>query len=138
MREHLVSVLTHMGVRADDIYRVEVIATEACSNVIRHAYDTPHNQFEVEILFEPHRLILTVADAGKGSDPESIPVPEPGQIGGYGVHFIRSHADTVQYRSKAPSGTRMTAEILLHYEDDAARAAAEKMATATEHPAAWL
>lgn len=134
VRDHIASALVHLGVRSDDIFRAEVVITEACSNVIRHAYDTPDNHFLVEFILEPDRLTMIVTDTGRGFDPESIPLPQTGQIGGYGVHFIRSNADAIQYRNQPSGGTKLTAEIMIRYETEQYRAAAEQMNSPSSTP----
>lgn len=126
IREHVECALLNLKVLEEDIYRAEVVVTEACSNVIRHAYDTPGNVFHVQLCLSSKALEIMVSDTGQGFDPKAIPIPEVGQIGGYGIHFIRTHSDHVIFEPREPCGTCLTARINLRYEsEEASRAAGD-------------
>lgn len=127
VRRQVDALLQHMSVVEEDIYRTDVIVTEACSNVVRHAYDGCDNRYRVEIQYHVERFVLRVTDWGRGFDPDRIPRPVLGQIGGYGIYFIRETADSVQIESDPAKGTVLLAEIGLRYMSDTALRQAEAL-----------
>lgn len=120
VRHQVAAFLEHLNVRHEDVYRVETVVTEACSNVIRHAYGEPGHRYVVEFEYHPERLMVTVTDAGKGFDVCMVREPALGQIGGYGIYFIRESADSVIFEDADGRGTKVTAEIALRYNSDEA------------------
>lgn len=121
VRRHVDTIMRHLCVTEDDVYRAGIIVTEACSNVVRHAYGESGKRYEVEVSYYPERLVISVTDWGKGFDPALIPHPKPGQVGGYGIYFIREAADAVRFEKPECGGNRLIAEILLHYQTEEAR-----------------
>jgi len=120
VRRQVDVLLQNMGVSDDDIYRAGMVVTEACSNVVQHAYSEPGRRYQVELEYYPERLVVTVTDFGTGFDIRSVPEPSPGQIGGYGIYFIRESADKVEFGNSGDTGTKVVAEICLHYQSDEA------------------
>lgn len=116
VRRQAEALLRHMSVIEEDVYRSDVLLTEACTNVVRHAYDRPGCRYFVEIEYYTGRLVIRVADQGKGFAPDAVPTPTLGQIGGYGLYFIRETADRWGVSSDPQSGTVVVAEIDLHYQ----------------------
>lgn len=91
---------------------LKLALTEACSNSVRHAYDGDGGN--VDILYELHsdRLVIEVADAGGGFDPESAPAigenGDPMTEGGLGIAIIRSVADEFEIGSRTDGpGSRL-------------------------------
>jgi serine/threonine-protein kinase RsbW len=74
---------------------LKLAVTEACSNAVRHAYEE-HRAGTVEIVYElrPDRLVVEVADNGRGFDP-ALRANEEGALteGGLGIAIIRSLMD---------------------------------------------
>ncbi len=120
VRRQVDALLRHMSVVDDDIYRADVVVTEACSNAVRHAYCESGNRYWVEIEYHTDRLVLRVTDRGSGFDLFAVPKPEPGQIGGYGLYFIHESADEVEVISHPQKGTMVVAVINVSYRDDRA------------------
>jgi anti-sigma regulatory factor (Ser/Thr protein kinase) len=82
---------------------VKLAVTEACTNVVRHAYPEG-NPGAVEISIEPReeRVRIVVADTGRGigtSSDTSGP--------GLGLPLIAAIADTVDLQSAPEGGSRM-------------------------------
>jgi len=120
VRRQLDVLLQHMGVSDEDIYRAGLVLTEACSNVVQHAYDEPGHRYQVELEYYAERLVITVTDFGKGFDVCRVPEPLPGQIGGYGIYFMRESANKLDFSRPESAGAKITAEICLHYQSDEA------------------
>ncbi len=115
MRRQVEALLRQMSVTEEDVYRADILLTEACTNVVRHAYDQPGCRYSVEIEYDIGCLVIRVSDQGKGFASHAVPTPTPGQIGGYGLYFIRETADRWGISSDHRSGTVVVAEIDLHY-----------------------
>ncbi len=112
-REQSEHLLAQLGVGPETIWRARIIVTEACANVVAHAYTEPGQRYLLELLVQPDRLTISVTDHGLSFDSERIPVPVPGQVGGYGVHLIRQMADAVRFDRPGDRGNRVIAELSL-------------------------
>jgi len=82
-----------------------VAIEELVSNVIRHGGRPGiRPRVTVSAALTPGTLRVTVADNGPAFDPLSVPAPDLTQpietrdIGGLGIHLVRSLMDDVQYR----------------------------------------
>lgn len=85
--------------RMDD---VRLAVTEACTNVVRHAYDHADGLLEVEVRPLPDRIEITVADSGRGIAP-STDRDGPG----FGLPMIATLADLVQIDRTVHAGSRV-------------------------------
>lgn len=99
------------GLDARMRFAVLLSLEEAFVNVCRYAY--PGGSGDVEVTCE-HRtgvFVLELADTGAAFDPRSVPLPDTSadldkrQMGGLGIHFIRSLADGVTYRRDGDRNT---------------------------------
>jgi sigma-B regulation protein RsbU (phosphoserine phosphatase) len=87
--------------------QVNIILDEILSNTIRYAYgDTELHWIEVDAEIENDKLILTFQDDGKAFDPFKMDSPdtalgvEERDIGGLGVHIVKSLAQEYNYTRK--------------------------------------
>jgi anti-sigma regulatory factor (Ser/Thr protein kinase) len=88
--------------------RLVLAVDEACSNIIRHAYDyMPEGRIVLTFRVDPGFLEIEVRDFGKCSDPSAFKSRDLSDIrpGGLGLHFIKAAMDTVEYQ--APEGGGM-------------------------------
>jgi serine/threonine-protein kinase RsbW len=101
---------------------VNVVLDEVLSNIISYGYeDGEQSDILVRLDYRPGEVLVEVEDAGKPFDPLKAPPPDLGvplearQVGGLGIHFIKSLMDDVAYarvdgknrlrlRKKLPSG----------------------------------
>lgn len=58
-----------LGVEEPALGDLKTIVSEACSNVVRHAYPEGNGSFEVEALPEGDNLTIVVRDSGAGMRP---------------------------------------------------------------------
>ncbi len=85
--------------------------SEACTNVVRHAY-TGHAQSRLILTARRigERIIFRVRDFGDKFDPAGVPFPkiegEP-TVGGYGIYLMRQVMDEVRYVTAHPVGTEL-------------------------------
>ncbi|MBE2204422.1 MAG: ATP-binding protein [Chthoniobacterales bacterium] len=84
---------------------------EACTNVIRHAYDNACKPVRLEMVSLKSRVRFVLRDYGTSCDPGKIRSRDLEDIrpGGLGVHIIKQAFDTVTY-SPRPKGTRLVLE----------------------------
>ena len=99
-----------MGFGEPDINFICLAANEACTNIIRHAYDDDYTK-SIELHLETHadRLEITLRDEGRHTSPANIKPRDLEDIkpGGLGVHFIREIMDEVTYTPRVEGGTEL-------------------------------
>jgi serine/threonine-protein kinase RsbW len=98
-------------VMEDDLDRIRLAVTEACANVVRHAYPDDAGILEVGACLGPSTVVIDVCDAGIGAG-EGHAQPEPGH-GGLGVPLMRTLADRVEITPQEP-GTSIRMIFELH------------------------
>lgn len=96
------------GASRDAVWAIEMVLTEALSNVMRHAYAGDEEQL-VELTLEvcDEQVVLEIVDLGEPFDPRRYTPPDldASPTGGYGVHLIGELMDEVD---RAPAGDRGT------------------------------
>ncbi|MHB9124564.1 MAG: ATP-binding protein [Armatimonadota bacterium] len=120
IRRMAIHPLKELGVIEEDVDRVATIITEACSNVVKYAYDGK-GEYRVDIEYRAGSLTVTVTDHGRGFDLAKIEPPKPGRIGGYGLSLIRESANKVDITSVENEGTSVRAEVALRYRNESCR-----------------
>lgn len=97
--EQLAWDLTEYGGDRDTLaYNLNLVLTEALSNVIKHA-GTENQALRVCISIEGNNLSIQVHDQGLGFDLEGVPCPDPDELceRGRGIYLIRHLMDSVDY-----------------------------------------
>ena len=92
------------GVAADVLPKVALAVSEACTNVVLHAYRDEQQTGDLELraeIVEEHLRVI-VADAGVGLMPH---LESPGL--GLGLPIISQTADVVEVRSSQAGGTEL-------------------------------
>ncbi|QKG20533.1 ATP-binding protein [Actinomadura verrucosospora] len=92
---------------------IEVMLTEACTNVIKHARHG--DDYTVRAAIHDERCVIKVIDSGRGFDAEQIPEPDPISEAGRGLMIIRSLADDVRFDSYPEDGALVALEKHLDY-----------------------
>jgi serine/threonine-protein kinase RsbW len=111
--EHKAGELAHeAGVDEDQIFGITMAVREAAVNAVVHGNGKdPAKQIVVTFENTGSSLVFTVADQGKGLDPDSLPDPlAPENLlrgSGRGIFLIRSFMDEVHFRQLDP-GTELT------------------------------
>jgi serine/threonine-protein kinase RsbW len=100
------------GLDEDERFRTTMAVREAAVNAVLHGNDyDPAKQISVSFENTGKSLVITVADQGKGLDPDSLPDPlAPENLlrgTGRGIFLIRSFMDEVHFRQLHP-GTELT------------------------------
>lgn len=117
IRDFVAKIASKVGFNNDDASKIELAVDEACTNVIKHAYDNNSNQtIDVEIKIDKKKLIIIVTDKGKGFNPDNVQAPDlnqsikEGKGGGLGICLIRTLMDKVDFQIKP--GTRNQVKMI--------------------------
>lgn len=109
VRQALTGMAEVVGIGDEVIEDLKVAVTEACTNVVVHAYSGQPGTMEVDSWGEPARLVVLVRDYGTGFIPR---VPSIRRGLGLGLQLIASLATEVRISAGAESGT----EVLMAFE----------------------
>lgn len=94
----------------EEISQLKLAINEACSNIIRHAYEGDKNKVIIlQLNFDHEKLVFEARDFGKKFDPTKYKEPDLGRPleGGYGRFIIRSLVDEVDYDTSPEKGTKL-------------------------------
>ena len=100
------------GLDEDERFQLGMAVREAAVNAVLHGneYD-PAKKITVSLENTGSQLVISVADEGKGLDPDTLPDPlAPENLlrgTGRGIFLIRSFMDEVHFRELHP-GTELT------------------------------
>ncbi|MEV1174449.1 ATP-binding protein [Nonomuraea sp. NPDC049784] len=121
-RQMLDGTLRSLGVDPQVRDDIELMLTEACSNVIRHA--EPSDDYTVSATVHDHLCVIKVIDAGNGfaadKDPNKIVAPEPSAEHGRGLQIMRALADDIRFVNRHENGAVVCLEKRLRYAPGAA------------------
>jgi len=100
-----------LGADEQAAFDFALAVSEACTNVVRHAYA---GQSEGRLIVTARRIgrriIFRVRDFGAKFDPQKVRSPdlhgEP-SVGGYGIYLMRRVMDRVYYGTGHPEGTEL-------------------------------
>ena len=100
------------GMDEDERFRFTMAIREAAVNAVLHGNDyDPAKHVTASFQNNGKSLVITIADEGKGLDPDSLPDPlAPENLlrgTGRGIFLIRSFMDEVHFRQLNP-GTELT------------------------------
>jgi len=96
------------------VYKIQLSIDEACTNVIKHAYEGKGGPLFLALELSGSKIIITLQDKGTPFDPTSIPAPdlsadlEERAIGGLGIYFMQKLMDSVQYSFSKTEGNKLT------------------------------
>jgi anti-sigma regulatory factor (Ser/Thr protein kinase) len=91
-----------LGMPEDVTQDVRLAVTEACTNVVRHAYEEGEGAIEVIARPRGGSLEIVIADEGRGMGPS------PDTDGpGLGLPLISALAETVELRRGSSGGSRV-------------------------------
>jgi serine/threonine-protein kinase RsbW len=103
VREMLTGVGEAIGLARGLLNDVRTAVTEACNNVVLHAYEGDPGPLEVELYLASRSLGVVVRDHGIGlpAEPETLET----DTGGIGLHVIHTLTQTVEFASGRERGT---------------------------------
>lgn len=107
VREFIAEFTRKSGFTDEQTHEIQMAVDEACTNVIKHAYEFDVNrEVELTINVTSDKLIIRILDDGKSFDPSVYTYPDleqrirKRQRGGFGIYLIRSFMDEVEYSNQ--------------------------------------
>ncbi len=88
---------------------LKTAVSEACNNVVRHAYGGGPGPMEVRLFVDDDRLRVMVEDEGVG-----LPDASPDPAHGIGVSVIRALTEDVRFRTRPSGGTEVEMDFAAH------------------------
>lgn len=106
IRQFVESKAREFGFTEQGIHKIALAVDEACSNLIRHSYQSDTSrEFFVDIAQQDaDELVIEILDSGDSFNPLTVPPPNLREYaaqhrkGGFGVHIIRMVMDGVEYQ----------------------------------------
>ncbi len=105
IRTFVVQLADRLGFDEDSVDQIELAVDEACTNVVKYAYQEVgrENKLDVTLEVEPKKLTVIISDFGVGFDPACIETPEMKtylsefRSGGLGIYLMQTLMDEVSY-----------------------------------------
>jgi len=110
VRQALSGLAEAVGLDAIALNDISTAVTEACNNVVLHAYAGGEGPLEVELSTTPEGVEATVRDHGSGIKPGVQAAEEVS--GGIGLPVIQALSDSVEFHDVPGGGT----EVAMHFE----------------------
>jgi serine/threonine-protein kinase RsbW len=95
-----------LGMQAQRVDDLKAVVTEACNNVVIHAYEDDPGPLEVSALSGDEDVEVVIQDRGRGFTPRADQSGEASL--GIGLPLIASLSDSFEIRGGAGEGTRTT------------------------------
>ena len=107
VRETLTGVAESVGLDGGDPSDVRTAVTEACNNVVLHAYPGGGGPLEVDVDVSPGSLTVVVRDHGVGIGARAPGRPDDVAEGGIGLPVIEALSHTVEFAETPGGGTEV-------------------------------
>jgi serine/threonine-protein kinase RsbW len=110
VREAVDRVARSFGMRERARNDLKTLVSEACANVVLHAYgdDDVDKPLEIEVIREGETVEVVVRDRGQGVSARSDPKPASLRLG---LLLVGAMASSFQLRSARGSGTELRATV---------------------------
>jgi serine/threonine-protein kinase RsbW len=109
VRETLTGMAEAVGVDGVDLNDIRTAVTEACNNVVLHAYEGEEGPLQVELYVNPDAVEVVVRDRGTGIKPH-IRSEEEAALG-IGLSIIQALAPRVEFKDVEGGGTEVRMEF---------------------------
>jgi serine/threonine-protein kinase RsbW len=104
VRDFVSSNALAFGFDADIAYKLSLAIDEACTNLIRYAYNLENaRKICIKIETDQNQYIISILDDGEPFNPLEIPSPDMNEYlkeykrGGLGIHIMKSIMDKIEY-----------------------------------------
>lgn len=114
VRQALAGMADALDFEASVLADMKMAVSEACTNVVVHAYDGQDGTLQVEMQPAPDGLTIVVRDHGSGIQPRVAPSETPAL--GLGLPLIAALSDTFELRGGSRSGTEV--QMTFSYDRD--------------------
>jgi len=106
IREFILSAAEEVGIKPGITEDVMLAVDEACTNIIKHAYQSyPDGEILLKLNYSDHKLTITIVDYGSSFNPNDVPDPDlqkyyrQHRVGGLGMYLMKTLMDEVRYNS---------------------------------------
>ncbi|WP_113703125.1 ATP-binding protein [Nonomuraea lactucae] len=120
IRQILVATLNTLGVEQQIRDDIELMLSEACSNVIRHAASS--DEYTVSAGVVDDLCVIKVVDTGNGFDADLVREAPPGAEHGRGIQIMKALADDIRFTNRREHGAVVSLEKRLRFAPGAAAA----------------
>ncbi len=107
-RQWLAKLAGQAGFTPQEVSDLKLVLTEACSNIVRHAYGgEAGHEIILSLSIYEDELALTIRDFGHKIDLSRYKGPDldvPHE-GGYGIYIVETLMDSVKYDTSPQTGT---------------------------------
>jgi anti-sigma regulatory factor (Ser/Thr protein kinase) len=110
VREVLTGVADALALEGGDLIDIHTAVTEACNNVVQHAYGEGEGPLDAVVELAPSRITVVVRDWGTGIPPHGRTADGAGS--GIGLPVIRALAHRLELRRPSGGGTEVCMEFL--------------------------
>lgn len=114
IREFVSKLSAKVGFNNDDVDKIQTAVDEACTNVIKHAYEREgEDHIGIIIKIDYQKLTIMITDQGKGFDPKQIKRPKMDEylaelrVGGLGIYLMKALMDEVDYSIQPGVGNKV-------------------------------
>ncbi len=112
VRQALAGVVEVLELGRARLLDINAAVSEACNNVVVHAYEGAEGPMRVYLCIQPEELEVVVRDQGVGIRP-NVPEPER-EVQGLGLSLIQSLTDRVEFAGGGDDGTKVTMGFSFH------------------------
>jgi serine/threonine-protein kinase RsbW len=117
VRQALAGAIEVIGLSESRLLDINTAVSEACNNVVVHAYEGEEGPLLVYLCVEDSELEVIVEDQGVGIRPRA---PEPGlEVQGLGLSLIQTLSDRVEFLGWISQGTEVRMAFSLNGQSDA-------------------
>ena len=124
MDDFVAESMKQLGMKNDVTLQVRLAVSEACTNIIQHAYSGESEELIVILCsMSGNDLVIEIRDWGKPFDPDSVPQPDTEsellerKEGGIGIFLLRQMMDDVRYVFRAERYNELRMIKHIHQED---------------------
>jgi serine/threonine-protein kinase RsbW len=110
VREILSGLAETIALDGNDLNDIRTAVTEACNNVVIHAYEGSEGLLQVEVFVTTTTIEVVVRDHGTGIRPRIRSAEEESALG-IGLSIIQSLAPRVEFNDLAGNGTEIRMEF---------------------------
>ncbi|MBF0317394.1 MAG: SpoIIE family protein phosphatase, partial [Nitrospirae bacterium] len=100
-----------LGLSEDVGFDSQLVVEEACTNIIKYAYDTPAQaRINLSVAVIDGKLVITIKDTGQPFDYDSVAAPDltatlaDRKAGGMGIYFIKQIMQETSYEHRNGTG----------------------------------
>lgn len=106
VREFISDAARKFGFDDESVSKIALAVDEACTNIIKHAYELrPNNLINIEVITNKRLFEVVITHQGKLFDPKLFKSPDMKEYishprrGGLGIHLMRLLMDNVEYKT---------------------------------------